>query len=149
MDLDNSSKFTQNFIKSEPPMLSYTYIGLNMLDPLLKDRRVREALAHLVDVEEINRTLLYGQQTRIVGDVLPLFKDDYNNDIVSRDYDMEKAVSLLEAAGWKDTDGDGIRDKVVDGRKRSLSLTYNYNSGNPMRENVGLMLQNWWRPLRR
>ncbi len=144
MDLDKSEKFTENFVKSEPPMLSYTYIGLNNLDPLLKDRRVREALAYLVDVEEINNTLAYGQQPRIVGDINPSFKEDYNADIKLRNYDMQKAVSLLEEAGWKDTDGDGIRDKVIDGKKRSLSLTYNYNSGNPFRENVGLMIQNWW-----
>jgi peptide/nickel transport system substrate-binding protein len=144
MDLDKSAKFTENFVKSEPPMLSYTYIGLNNLDPLLKDRRVREALAYLVDVEEINNTLAYGQQPRIVGDIHPSLKNDYNFDIKLRNYDMQKAISLLEEAGWKDTDGDGIRDKVIDGRKRSLSLTYNYNSGNPFRENVGLMIQNWW-----
>lgn len=145
MDLDDSPKFTENYVKSEPPMLSYTYIGLNMRDQILKDKQVREALAVLVDVDEINRTLLYGQQTRIVADIHPIFKDDYNNDIPLRKFDMQRATALLEAAGWKDSDGDGIRDKILNGRKTPLTLTYNYNSGNPIRENVGLMLQNWWK----
>ena len=145
MDLDESDKFNRNFMKSEPPMLTYTLIGYNTQDKILKDKNVRLALSHLIDVDKINEKILYGQQKRIVGDVLPVFKDDYNKDIKPREYNPEKAEQLLKDSGWNDTDKDGIYDKVIDGRKTDLKLTYNYNSGNSQRENVGLMMQEWWK----
>ncbi len=145
MDLDKSDKFNSNYIKSEPPTFIYTYLGLNVGDKILKDKKVREALAYLTDIDKINDKLLYGQQERIIGDILPVFEKDYNNDIKPRQYDPEKGAKLLDEAGWQDKDGDGIREKEIEGEKTDLVLTYNFNTGNSTRENVGLMIQNWWK----
>jgi peptide/nickel transport system substrate-binding protein len=46
--------------------------------------------------------------------------------------DLDKAEDLLDAAGWKDSDGDGIRDKLIDGRRVPFEftmLTYQTESG--------------------
>lgn len=145
LELDKSPKFKENFIKSEPPMLVYAYLGLNVRDKILKDVKVRQALAHLIDIDQIIEKVLYGLGTRVIGDVLPSHKDDYNNDIVPYKYDVEKAKSLLAEAGWADTDGDGILDKVIDGQKTPFKLVYNYNSGNSVRETVGLLMQQWYK----
>jgi ABC-type transport system substrate-binding protein len=143
MDLDQSTKFKENFVKSEPDMLAFQYIGLNVRDKILSDKKVRQALAYLTDVDQINEKILYGKGERIVGPILPQFKDAYASEIPLYEHSPEKAKQLLTEAGWKDTDGDGILDKVIDGQKTPLKLTYTYNQGNSMRETIGLMFQNW------
>lgn len=145
VDLDQSPKFKENFIKSEPQMLAYQYVGLNVRDKILSDKKVRQALAHLTNVDQINEKVLYGMGKRVVGPILPQFKDAYASDIPLYDYSPDKAKTLLEEAGWKDTDGDGILDKVINGQKTPFKITYTYNQGNSMRETVGLLLKEWLR----
>jgi peptide/nickel transport system substrate-binding protein len=145
VDLDESPKFKENFIKSEPQMLAYQYIGLNVRDKILSDKKVRQALAHLTNVDQINEKVLYGMGKRVVGPILPQFKDAYASDIPLYDYNPEKAKALLEEAGWKDTDGDGLLDKVINGQKIPFRITFTYNQGNSMRETVGLLLKEWLR----
>ncbi|MCO5248431.1 MAG: ABC transporter substrate-binding protein [Chitinophagales bacterium] len=141
LDLDKSERFKENFVKSEPPMLAFSYIGLNVRDKMLNDKRVRQALAHLVNVDQINEKILYGKGKRIIGTISPTNKEAYASELTPYDYNLEKAKQLLADAGWKDTDGDGILDKVIDGQKTPFKLTYSYNQGNPVRETVGLMIQ--------
>ncbi len=142
IELDNSKKFNENFVKSEPDMLSYSYIGLNVRDKILSDKRVRQAIAHLVDADQINEQLLYGKGKRVVGPILPFNEDAYASELPLYDYNVEKAEQLLKDAGWSDTDGDGILDKVIDGQKVPFKVTYAFNQGNAMRGSVGLMFQN-------
>ena len=47
-----------------------------------------------------------------------------------------QGVELLEEAGWHDTDGDGIRDKNIDGVKYDLTLTFVTNMENDIRKDV-------------
>jgi len=145
LDLDKSAAFKANYIKSEPLMLSYTYIGLNVRDKILNDKKVRQALAQLIDADMINQKVLYGMQFRVIGEVMPLFKDDYNNALKPYQYNPELAKKLLAEAGWKDSDGDGVLDKVINGEKTPFVLKYTYNSGNPVRETVGLLMQEWFK----
>ncbi|MCZ2394065.1 MAG: ABC transporter substrate-binding protein [Chitinophagales bacterium] len=143
IDLDQSDKFKKNFYKSEPEMLAFQYIGLNVRDKILSDVKVRQALAFLTNVDQINEKILYGKGSRVVGPILPQFKGAYASELPLYDYDVAKAAKLLTEAGWKDSDGDGILDKVIDGQKTPLKLTFTYNQGNSSRETVGLMFQNW------
>lgn len=145
LDLDKSAAFKANYIKSEPIMLSYTYLGLNVRDKVLSDKRVRQALAQLIDADLINEKLLYGQQFRIIGEVMPIHKQDLNTDLEPYKYNPELARQLLAEAGWRDTDGDGVLDKVINGVKTPFVIKYHYNSGNPVREAVGLMIQEWYK----
>lgn len=56
------------------------------------------------------------------GRLFPIQRNEFNNEDVERyPYNTEKAAALLDEAGWKDSDGDGIRDK--DGKKLSFTLT--------------------------
>jgi len=137
-DLKKDEKFNENYYAYTPTSPQYLYIGLNMTNPKLKDIKVREALAHAVDKEQIISTLLFGLGEPIESMVQP-DKKYYNKNLKKFDFNLELASKLLDDAGWKDSDGDGIRDKVVNGKKLSLELSYKYNSGNDTRKNIGLI----------
>lgn len=141
IDLDNSPKFKNNFYKSEPEQLAYQAIGLNQKDKILSDVRVRRALCYLTNVDQMVTKVIYNKGVRINSCILPMKKDLINPDIKFFPYDIKKAGEMLAEAGWKDTDGDGILDKVIDGQKTDLDITFSYNSGNSLREMVGLLMQ--------
>ncbi len=142
VELDNSAKFKENFVKLEPQMLSYQAIGINVKDKILSDVKVRQALAYLTNVDQIIEKVLYGKGVRTIGSVLPMKKDAYNTAIQPYSFDVTKAKALLAEAGWIDSDGDGVLDKVIDGQKTKFEISYSYNSGNTLRETVGLLIQN-------
>ena len=96
--------------KLQYPARAYNYIGLNLTNPVFADKRVRQALSHLVDRERILRDVYYGLARAVSG---PFFPDSSACDkkIKPREFSVEKAKKLLAEAGWRDTDGDGILDK--------------------------------------
>jgi peptide/nickel transport system substrate-binding protein len=55
---------------------------------------------------------------------------------------MPGAMALLDEAGWKDSDGDGIRDK--DGKK--LHILYQ-TTVNPVRQDFQALIKDWWTEL--
>ena len=137
-DLQNDPKFNENYFAYTPTSPQYLYIGLNMTNAKLKDLKVREALAHAVDKEQIISTLLFGLGKPIESMVQP-DKKYYNENLKKFNYDLSLASKLLDEAGWKDSDGDGIRDKMVNGKKVQLELNFKYNAGNDTRKNIGLI----------
>lgn len=100
-------------------------LWLNMAKPPLDDIRVREALAYAMDCDKVINTVLHGDYTRLethnVG-----YGDYDNREVKPRGFDLVRAVQLLEAAGWRTTDSDGIRMK--NGERLSLTVSY----GNPL-----------------
>lgn len=141
VELDKSEKFVSKFNKLTHPDLAYTYLGLHMKDPKFADKRTRQAIAHLVDADKINQTILYGLQKRTVGPILPLHKREYAYDLKPYAYDPELAKKLLAEAGWKDSNNDGTLDKMIDGKSTPLKIIFSYNQGNDVRKNVGLAFQ--------
>lgn len=138
--LSNDVSFNKKNFMFKPDYLSYVYIGLNMRHPILSDKNVRKALAHCVDVQEIIEVLQYGYAKPIASFVHPS-KEHYNSSLKPIEYNLETAKKYLDDAGWIDTDGDGIRDKVIRGVKTPLKLSIKYNSGNDTREKICLFLQ--------
>ena len=65
----------------------------------------------------------------------------FNGNIKPWGYDLDKARQLLDEAGWKDTDGDGYRDKMINGEKVKLTLDFKIPAGNKTREDIGLLIQ--------
>jgi peptide/nickel transport system substrate-binding protein len=58
-------------------------------------------------------------------------------------YDPAEAKRLLDEAGWTDSDGDGIRDKVISGQKVDLKLRYITND-RELRQNVQAVVAQQW-----
>ncbi len=114
----------------------YTYIGYNLRRPLFQDVRVRRALTHAVNREQIVEHVLYGQGVTATGPFPPQMWY-HNPEVEPLAYDPDLARRLLAEAGWEDTDGDGILDK--DGEPFRFTLIS--NNGNQLRADVQVLVQ--------
>ncbi len=86
-----------------------------MASPAIQDLAVRKAIAMSIDREGIVRDLLLGLTTvaNSYWDSLPAYAP---TDIEPYRFDPEEAKRILEAAGWVDRDGDGIREDAEGNR---------------------------------
>lgn len=96
----------------------------NLKEPQFADKRVRQAMSYAMDYEELITRLRYGLDEQCNGIFNPASKW-YPKDNPPPLYkqDLDKAEELLEAAGWTDSDGDGVRDKMINGRKVNFEFT--------------------------
>ncbi len=138
--LQADSSFNQVYQLNTVNGLAYYYIGVNARRPLLGDKLVRQALAHIVDADEIIREVFQGFGQRISGPVPPT-ADYYPKSLKPIPFNLDKAKSLLAQAGWKDTDNNGIVDKTINGKKTELKLTYLLNASSETSRNIGLLIQ--------
>jgi len=90
--------------------LDYNYIALNDRSPLFTDARTRRAMTMLLDRAAIVRGLYKGSARIISGPWAP-DSPAYDARVPPLPFDPVAAARLLDEAGWKDTDGDGIRDR--------------------------------------
>lgn len=131
LELQADPKFNENYNSRFTDTYNYGYVAMNMKPDGIKhkkifvDKRVRRAMALLTPLDNINKVLNKSKNKRTVGPVSYL-KPEYNSDLKLIPFDIEAAKKLLDEAGWKDTDGDNIRDKMVDGEKIKLEFNVNY-----------------------
>lgn len=111
--------------------------------PQFADPEIRRALGLAVDVQGIIQALRMEDFTvPASGPYPPIFADIYDPQRMRPlGFDTAQAKRILDEKGWRDTDGDGIRDK--DGRPFRFSLIT--NAGNQRRADVSLILQRMWR----
>jgi len=128
--------FKDNFQKFNFPSFGYTYMGYNLNDARFKDLTVRQAINYAIDKDEIVRGVLLGMGRVATGPFLPE-SWAYNKDVNAAEYDPDKARLILEEAGWRDEDGDGILEK--DGAK--FSFTVVTNQGNEQRRMTAEIIQ--------
>ena len=100
----------------------YGYIGLNYGSDKVKDPKVRQALLYGLNRDGFMQSYYQGYGQVYNSHILPT-SWAYNPDVPKYEYNPEKAKELLDEAGWKDTNGNGVRDK--DGVELELQwLTY-------------------------
>ena len=94
---------------------------LNTSNPLLQEKAIREGIAHATNVEKVIQTILRNDYER-----LPTFQlgfGEYDNtSIEPREFDLDRANTFFESAGFVERGKDGIR--VRDGVRLSFTITY-------------------------
>lgn len=121
--------------------LVWEHIDFNLSNPILADKRVRQALAHGANRKLISDELFFGRQPVAHG-TQPKKSRYFNPDVRKYPFDPAKAKALLEEAGWK-VGEQGIRMK----EGKPLAIWLMTTSGNRMREQVETLLQSQWRDI--
>ena len=110
------------------------FASMNMTSPIIQDPAVRRAVAMGINKEGFVSTLLEGHGAPGNGAFPDGFSSFGGENVKAEKYDPEGAAKVLEDAGWKDSDGDGIREK--DGQKLTIRwLTY------PSRQELPLLAE--------
>ena len=122
------------------PGLIYEHIDLNLDNPMLADRRVRQGLLYALDREALVERLFDGRQP--VADTNTSELDwTHDPEVYRYAHDPERAAALFDAAGF-DRIVDGVRQSA-DGQRLSFELMT--TAGNRSRELVQQVLQEMWR----
>ncbi len=105
-----TKKFEQKFNKHAFFRPNYSYIGWNLDRPFFSEKKVRKAMTHLVNRELILEKILFNLGATVTS---PFYinGNEYDKDIKPLEFNPKIAKSLLDEAGWVDSDSDGIRDK--------------------------------------
>ena len=99
---------------------TYFFFGWNNNSPsapFFADRKVREAMSYAFDYRELLDKLLFGLCEQCTGITHPEAWYAPKTPLTPYMQDLDKAEKLLDEAGWIDSDGDGIRDKLVNGQR--------------------------------
>tara|TARA_B100000902_G_scaffold27463_1_gene33055 strand:+ start:318 stop:2096 length:1779 start_codon:yes stop_codon:yes gene_type:complete len=145
MKLQEKEYFNNNYHSEFKDRYAYSYLGLNMkpdgikYKPFFVDKKVRRAMAYLTPVEEIIEVMVHGKASRQAAQISPL-KSTYNDTLKLIPLDIEKAKELLTEAGWVDTDGDNIRDKIINGIRTPFKFKLSYMQS-PTSKEIVLMIK--------
>ena len=120
--------------------------GKNVTDPKAKmaDEKLRQAMAYALDIDAAGQNLYNGLQHSSNSIIIPFFKDIYNKEQEGFTYNPEKAKQLLDEAGYKDVDGDGLRENK-DGSK--LQINFAARTRDEANESLVQQYLNWWKEI--
>ena len=121
------------------PGLIYEHIDLQLLNPILADGRVRQALLKSLDREALSQQLFGGQQQVADTNINPL-DWVHTDDVPIYTEDLDGAAALLDEAGWTEM-RNGVRHNAAG---EPLQLTIMTTAGNRTRELVQQVLQSMW-----
>jgi len=117
----------------------FHFFGLNHWHPFFKDVRVRQAIAYAIDKEAIVKNLVPYTGVVAHGPYSEAYGRYYSPDVPKFSYNPAKAKELLAAAGWADSNNDGVLEK--DGKPFKIELMI--KQGDELRRNVGTLIQKW------
>lgn len=92
--LQTKSQVTVNASKGA----NFSYLGLNMQDPILKQIKVRQAIAHAIDRKVIVDSVMVNE-TRVASVILPPEHYAGNANLIPNEYNPVLAKQLLQEAG--------------------------------------------------
>jgi peptide/nickel transport system substrate-binding protein len=121
--------------------MQYTYLGWNLRREPFNDKRVRQAMSHALPKERIIKDVFFGLGIPVLSDVAP--GTQYaNTELKPYAFDLERAKTLLAEAGWKDSDGDGVLDRMINGTKKDFRFVMKYMANTSTYDNMMLIYKN-------
>lgn len=129
-------EWERNWNKFEYLSFGYAFLGYNLKHPLFQSKKVRQALSHAIDNQEIVKGVLLGLGQPTIGPYKP-GTWVYNNKLKPYAYDPNKARRLLAEEGWRDSNGDGLLDK----NGQPFKFTILTNQGNEQRIKTATIIQ--------
>jgi peptide/nickel transport system substrate-binding protein len=122
------------------PSLTFDEIAVQLDNPILADKRVRQALLLTIDRKTMDEKL-FGDRLPIAATWVNPLEPDYTPDTATYSYDPARAHVLLAAAGW--TPGpDGI---CRDAAGQRLSVEFSVSAGIRLRELQQAVMQSQWK----
>ena len=103
--------------------------------------KLRQAMGYALNVEEVATRFYDGLRERANAIVPPVFSSFHDASLKGYTYDPKKAEALLDEAGYKDIDGDGLRE---DPKGEKFQLKFAAMTGDDVAESINsFWLQNW------
>lgn len=133
---------------------AYTYLGFKMgkwneekneveYNPNAKmaDKALRQAMGYAMDNNAVAQKFYNGIRSQATTLIPPVYKSLHDSDLKGYSYDIEKAKKILDKAGYKDVDGDGLRE---DKNGKKLTINFASMSGGEVAQPLGdYYLQEW------
>jgi ABC-type transport system substrate-binding protein len=119
---------------------AYRYLGYNVRRDLFKDKRVRMAISQAIPIDEIIEKVYFNLATRLTGPFLPGSSAN-DSSLPPIAFDLDKARALLDEAGWKDEDGDGIRESTIAGKQVDAKFELMIYSSSPQYQQIGELIK--------
>ena len=105
------------------------------------DINLKRAMAYAIDNDNIAKQFYHGLAMRAPSPIAPIFTQLRNPEVDGFKIDIEKAKKILDDAGYKDVDGDGIREGK-DGKPFKINLAM--MSGSEIQEPLSqYYIQQW------
>jgi peptide/nickel transport system substrate-binding protein len=117
------------------------HICWNTKSPFFSDKNVRWAMGYAFDHDEMLEKIFYGLYEPAVGVFHPDAWMAPKTPPKPLKQDLDKAEELLDKAGWEDSDGDGTRDKEINGELVPFEFSIIYAQGSTNAEKVCNLLR--------
>jgi peptide/nickel transport system substrate-binding protein len=117
---------------------TYSYIAWNNERDIFKDKKVRLALGHLINRDEIIVSVLKGIAHKVEGPVI-FTQPNYTPSSKVLDYNVDEAKRLLTEAGWMPGEG-GVLYKNINGKNTPFKFTFKVNNSNETRKQILLII---------
>ena len=116
-------------------------VNTDMENSKVGDVKLRQAMGYALNVEEVAATFYNGLRERANAFIPPVFSSFHDASLEGYTYDPEKAIALLDEAGYKDVDGDGLRENP---KGEKLQIKFATMSSDDIAEQIAVYwLQNW------
>ncbi|WP_347158609.1 ABC transporter substrate-binding protein [Pontibacter chitinilyticus] len=137
--LKADSSFTKIYALYTPDSYEFAYIGINSRLPKFSDKRTRQAIANLLNINSFIKVSQQSYATPTVGPIPPTITPYYNKKLKPYTYNLQKATALLQAAGWQRKANGWY--KMSNGQPQQLTIDLSYRAGNTAFENSALIFQ--------